>query len=127
MNEARSGFTLLEVVVAMVLLSAGLLAVAGGMGHMLTQMSLAQARTARTAAVQSAAEQVRGTAFASLASTCQSGSLVTGRYTVNCTVLPVGSDLTSVYLISDGPGLRNGRIRRSVVDTFVISIAEPAE
>lgn len=127
MNEARGGFTLVEVVVALVLLTAGLLALAGGTGHTLTQMSLANARTARVAAVENAAEQVRATDYASLSSTCGGGSLVTGRYTVNCRVTQVGNDLTAVYLISDGPGLRNGRIQGSVVDTFVIRVAEPAE
>jgi prepilin-type N-terminal cleavage/methylation domain-containing protein len=127
MNETRDGFTLLEVVVALLLLTAGLLAVAGGTAHTLTQMSLAQARTARMAAIQTAAERVRAVGYGSLASACGSGSLVTGRYTVDCTVSQVGSDLKSVYLISDGPGLRHGRIGGSVVDTFVIRIAEPAE
>ncbi len=127
MNEARDGFTLVEVVIALVLLTAGLLAVAGGTGHMLTQMSLADARTARIAAIQNAAEQVRATDYATLSSKCSSGSLVTGRYTVNCRVTQVGNDLKAVYLVSDGPGLRNGRVQASVVDTFVIRIAEPVQ
>lgn len=127
MNEARGGFTLVEVVIALVLLTAGLLAVAGGTGHMLTQMSLADARTARIAAIQNAAEQVRASDYTQLSSTCANGSLVTGRYTVDCTVTQLGNDLTAVYLVSDGPGLRNGRIHASVIDTFVIRIAEPAQ
>lgn len=127
MNEARGGFTLVEVVIALVLLTAGLLAVAGGTGHMLTQMSLAEARTARIAAIQNGAEQVRATDYASLSTKCSSGALVTGRYTVNCRVTPVANDLKAVYLISDGPGLKNGRVQSSVVDTFVISIAEPVQ
>lgn len=127
MNEARSGFTLVEVVIAIVLLTAGLLAAAGGTSHMLTQMSLADARTARIAAIQAAAEQVRAADYASLSSTCGSGSLVTGRYRVNCRVTQVGNDLKAVYLISDGPGLRNGRVEGSVVDTFLIRVAEPVE
>jgi len=127
MDTARGGFTLVEVVIAVVLLTAGLLALAGGTGHLLTQMSLAEARTARVAAIQEGAERVRAADYTAIASTCGSGSLVNGRYTVSCTVPSTLGDRTKVYLISSGPGLKNGRIRNPVVDTFTITIAKPVQ
>lgn len=57
--RSREGFSLIEVVVAMLLLTVGLLGLAAGTGWVLRSTDGARVDTARAAAIQSAVEQVR--------------------------------------------------------------------
>ena len=73
-----TGFSLVEVVVAMLVLTVGLLGLAAGTGWVIRSVEVARIETARSAALQSGIEQVRGTPFDDLAS----GSATVGDYEV---------------------------------------------
>jgi prepilin-type N-terminal cleavage/methylation domain-containing protein len=76
--SSRGGFSLVEVVVAMLVLTVGLLALAAGTGWVIRSVEVARIETARSAALQSGIEQVRGTPFDDLAA----GSATVGNYQV---------------------------------------------
>ncbi len=76
--SSRAGFSLVEVVVAMLVLTVGLLGLAAGTGWVIRSVEVARIETARSTALQSGIEQVRGTPFDDLAP----GSAVVGNYEV---------------------------------------------
>lgn len=77
------GLSLVELVVAMLVLTIGLLGMAAGTGWMIRAVDLAQLETARGAALQSAVEGVRGTEWNDLAD----GQDTFGDYTVRWTTV----------------------------------------
>ena len=125
----RTGFSLVEVIVALMILSVGVLAMGASTGHVMAQIQEAELLTERMGAVREAAETLRGTAWTSLETVCQStdSSFVTEHYTVGCSVLRPSSNLKLIELITVGPGFRSGRFTTTVADTFAISIANPVQ
>ena len=121
----RSGFSLVEVIIAILILSIGVLALGSSTGYVLSQIRSSQLRTERVTVVNQAAEQVRGTAWTSLGSTCDGSAFLTsGRFSVACSVSYPGTNLAEVLLISTGPGYAGGSFVPTVVDTFAITSSQ---
>lgn len=97
----RSGFTLLEVMVAVVVLTVGLLGLAGATTYVLRQVNVSELKTERTLAVQTALEGIRAAGHgASLA-----GVDTVGDYIVKWSSEQPTPNLQRVRLVSVGPGL----------------------
>lgn len=122
----RSGFSLVEVLIAILILSFGILALGSSTGYVLSQVQASELRSERTAAVRQAAEILGGTAWGSLETVCGDTTFTTDNYTVGCQVEASG-DLKRVRLISTGPGLQDGRMVQVKLDTFAISFAQPVQ
>lgn len=129
MTTARQqpGFSLVEVIIAMMILSVGVLAMGASTGHVMAQIQAAELRTERMGAVRETAELLRSTDWGSLEAACTSASdnFGTENYSVACTVDQAEKDLKRVEMITVGPGFRSGRFATTVADTFTISIARP--
>lgn len=125
MNAQRSGFSLVEVMVALVILSIGVLAMGASTGYIMTQIRASELRTERMTAVRQTAETLRSTPWTSLEGTCGNEGFTVGAFIVKCTVLQPQANLKRVELVSTGPGYREGRLMAVVPDTFAISIAQP--
>ena len=125
----RAGFSLVEVIVALMILSVAILAMGASTGHVMAQIQAAELRTERMGAVREAAETLRGTTWTSLETVCQStdSGFGTEHYTVECSVLRPSRNLKLIELITVGPGFRSGRFTTTVADTFAISIANPVQ
>lgn len=123
----KAGFSLVEVIIAMMILSIGILAMGASTGHVMAQIQAAELRTERMSAVREAAETLRGTQWTSLESVCSSApaGFGTEHYTVSCSVLRPSGNLKVVQLITSGPGFESGKFNSTVADTFAISIANP--
>lgn len=130
MKDRRpNGFSLIEVIVALMILSVGILAMGASTGHVMAQIQAAELRTERMSAVRQAAETLRGTAWGILEVTCSNAGSTfdTDHYDVSCTVDQPSSNLKAVRLITSGPGFTRGQFSTTVADTFVISIANPVQ
>ncbi len=129
MTSQRAGFSLIEVIVAMLILTVGVLAMGGATGYILTQVRSAQLRTDRMTAVNQAAEQLRAIAWNDLESACAGDGFDVPPYAVSCHVSqPQGVlHLKRIDLVSTGPGFRGGRVVQSLTDTMVIGIARPVD
>jgi len=116
--RSRAGLSLVELVVAVLVLSIGLLGMAAGTGLIIRTVDLAQFQTARSAALQSAVEEVRSTPWADL----QAGQEVYGDYTVRWTI--PSSDSESMLFRFDvvGPGPGSGAGGAQVVPDAVTSL-----
>jgi Tfp pilus assembly protein PilV len=123
-QNRRDGFSLVEVVVALVVLTVGIFAMAASTGYVTTQIKIAELRTERMAAVHQAAETLRSVDWNQLSATCDTASYAAGSFAVTCDASTSG-DLATVMLVSTGPGWNAGAWDTALPDTFQITIAEP--
>jgi len=120
----RAGFTIVEVIVAIVILAVGLLGMAGTTSVVLRQVTMANLATARTVALQSTLERLRGISFDSVAA----GSDSVGLFQVTWTVTDE-FQWKDVEIVTTGPGQGQasgyGMISPTVPDTFTHRIIRP--
>jgi len=122
--EDRAGFTMVEVIIAIVILAVGVLGLAGTTGYIVRQVTLADLMTERAVAQQSVIEEVQAAPFASITS----GADSVGSFAVkwSSTVETIQSRLVTVVTV--GPGLANAGSSPSpvfvpnVADTFVFRV-----
>lgn len=117
----QSGFSLIEVIIAMLILSVAVLAMGASTGYIFAQVRGAELRTERTMAVRQAAESLRAMPWTDLATECVGFGLEQGEYTVTCEFDAGSSNLARLQLIAEGPGV-GGAAR---ADTVMIQIARP--
>lgn len=119
----EAGLSLVEVLVAVVVLTVGVLAMAGSTGVAFTRLRVADHRNERAAALQYASEGLRAVPYANLGSECSALAETVGAYELRCAVGSAGANLTRLYIVSVGPGHVSGYWRLNVVDSTAISIA----
>lgn len=122
MND-RSGFSLVELVIAMLILTVGLLGMAGATAFVLRSATASEISTQRTAALQGALEEIRSRPFETIAT----GSRTAGPHTVEWEADPSGITEARTKLVTvviTGPGRVQGASGRmpvlstTVTDTF---------
>jgi prepilin-type N-terminal cleavage/methylation domain-containing protein len=124
MNKQRHGFGLIEVIVAMIILTVGVLAMGASTGFILNQVRAAELRTDRMVVVSEAAEQLRVSGWTGLSAACNALESASDRFTVTCE-LSVTTNLARIRIISVGPSVVGGRVKAAVQDTALISMARP--
>lgn len=124
-TTSRDGFSLVEVIIALLILSFGILAMGASTGFIMAQIRAAELRTERMTAVRQAAETLRGVPWDNLTTTCAHEVFTVGAYDVTCSVTQPGSTLRRVQLVSTGPGYSDGQLRTGVAETFAISLPQP--
>lgn len=122
-----SGFTLVEVIIAMLVLSVGVLAMGASTGHVMAQIQASELRGERVATLREAAETLRGAGFGSLSTACANASTTMGseHYSVSCTVQALGEDLSRAIIVTVGPGFQSGQFNTTVADTFAVTVSNP--
>lgn len=119
-SRSRAGFSLIEVIVALMVLTVGLLGLAAGTGWMVRTVHFGELETARSTAFQSAVEALRAQPFDALSD----GSETFGDFTVTWTLGSGGSTARNVEFVVVGPGRVASEgggmpsISQSVADTF---------
>lgn len=120
----RNGFSLIELIVAMVILTFGMLAMGASMGFMNTQVRVANMRTERSASVGQIAEQLRALPFDSVTAVAYGSASTINEYKVWRDITSVNTNLKTVTIYSEGPGFNRGW-QGAVRDTFPISLLRP--
>lgn len=121
----RGGFSLIEVIVALIVLTIGVLGMAATTAFVVRQTTGADMRTNRTVALQTVVERLRAMPWDSVGN----GSDVVGRFDVDWVSFDDG--LTKqVTIVTVGPGLTavegvGPRFSDQVADTFVYRIIRP--
>lgn len=128
MSEAsknREGFSLVEVIVAIMVLSFGLLAMAASTGYVATQLRSTTWDTQRNLARQQVIEQLKATIFANV--TTNTTGRTIGQYTVRWNVTNVNGAQRQVQVITTGPAYRQSsrRTMTTIVDTATVMITSP--
>ena len=124
--NGRAGFTIVEVIVAVILLAIGALGLAGTTAFLVRQTTAAGLMTERTAALGASVERIQALPYDSI----DQGSDSVGAFTVEWVVLSEANEAKSIQLITLGPGLTSsaGRaptVQPSVPDTFLYSVVRP--
>lgn len=118
--RGRKGLSLIELLVAVLVLSVGILGMAAGTGWVLRLVEIARLDTQRAIALQAAIEQVKATPLANVAA----GSTVSGPFTTSWTVVAGDGDFATLRFVLVGPGRSGssgigGSISNSAADTLV--------
>ncbi len=128
MNNAanRSGFSLVEVVFAMLIMSVGLLGMAATTTTLVHQANISELRTQRALAMQQGVERVRAFLYDSLSS----GSDSSGVFEVSWSTTAEADQVKTVQIVTVGPGLvsRSGAptaIHPNVPDTLNYRVVRP--
>lgn len=124
-GAGRGGFTMIEVVVAIMILSVGVLAMGASTGYVSARSRALDLQVERLTAVRQAAETLRASGWTELEATCSARGLGTRRYPVACVVSHPAGDLKRVQLVSTGPGFRRGRLVADLADTVSIRFTRP--
>lgn len=124
--RGSEGFTIVEVIVAIILLAVGALGMAGTTAFLVRQTSAADLRTERTAALVASLERIQALPYDSV----QQGSDSVGAYRVAWSVLSEANEAKSVQLVTLGPGLASSNggppsVQPSVPDTFQYTVVRP--
>ena len=124
-ERANGGFTIVEVLIAIVILAVGMLALATTSIVATTQVKIADLKTERSIAMQQAVERLRAMPFDSVRSRPQSSALQFGSYRVWWDETPQGRYLSTITVVTEGPGYRSGSgWTPAVRDTLVVDITE---
>ncbi len=122
----RSGFSLAELVVAVVILSVGILSMAGTSTWVVRQITLSKLSTERAVARQSAVEGVMAGPFANVVG----GSGTFGRFDVTWTVTANTGGSRTLRVVTVGLGRPRGvtgmtALSDVVADTVFVTFASP--
>lgn len=122
----NSGFTLVEVLISIVILTVGMLAMATSSIVTSTQIRLADIETEQSFAVQHVVEQLRSIPFENITTRSESDARRLGSFDVWWTVESRNRYLKRATIFTKGPGYapRSGWLP-VVRDTFVTEIAAP--
>ncbi|HEX6589353.1 MAG TPA: prepilin-type N-terminal cleavage/methylation domain-containing protein [Longimicrobiales bacterium] len=124
-QRANDGFTIVEVLIAIVILAVGMLALATTSIVATTQVKIADLKTERSVAVQQAVERLRAIPFAQVAPLPEASAMQFGAFRVWWNETPRGRYLSTITVITEGPGYRAGSGWATAVrDTFVVDITE---
>lgn len=124
-ERATGGFTIVEVLIAIVILAVGMLALATTSIVATTQVKIADLKTERSVAVQQALERLRSIPFDSIAPLDEANAMQFGSYRAWWTVTEQGRFMSTIRVITEGPGYRAGSgWAPAVVDTFAVDITE---
>jgi prepilin-type N-terminal cleavage/methylation domain-containing protein len=122
----QNGFSLVEIMIASLILTVGMMAMAGSTGYVSNQLRSVRFDTKRTVAKQQMVEQLRGTTYSSVAT--RSTGLTSGQFTFTWVVSTPTNNTKRVALITSGPAYRNNgsrSIRTTVVDTMSFDLLSP--
>jgi len=123
---ARDGFSLVELVVALVILTIGILGLAGTTVYVVRQVAVAGMETDRAAALQAGIERMRAIGYDNIGT----GTDTVGQYTVSWSVSSTATNSKTMQVITTGPGYESTgdgtpSLSRTVPDTFTYVLLKP--
>ena len=117
-SSQEGGFTIVEVIMAILVLTIGVLGLAGTTALMVRQVTLGELATQRAAAFQSSVEYLRSIDWEAI----DEGSETVGSYDVEWWIDTDGSQSRVMKIVTVGPGVSMATgfpsLRNDVADTF---------
>ena len=124
--ENERGFSIVELMIALVILTVGLLSMAATTGYVATEVRAGDLRTERAAALQQVIENLKAMPFSSLASVDEANAVTVGDFQFWWTVTQSGL-LADIEIYSKAVRALPGAAGHGAVarDTFSFSIVSP--
>lgn len=122
--HARAGFTMVEVIIAIVILAIGLLGLAGSTGYLVRTVTLGDLLTERTFASQTVIDRLQSLPYANVVD----GTDTIGVFAVDWEAVDDGPQSKILTVVTVGPGLSPngmGTLAPAVADTFVFRVLRP--
>jgi len=113
-RTSRDGFTLVEVVIAVVILAVGVLGLAGATAYQVRQVTLSDLMTERSIAFQQTVDRLQSVPFDNVTSGSDSVGIFLIRW--NSTQETPQSKMVRIWTV--GPGLRGNLQNPQVIDSF---------
>ena len=127
-NRSNEGFTIVEVIIAIIILAVGMLALATTSIFATTQVKVADLKTEQSLAVQEAVEQLRAGPWTSVSNRASSAAIQAGSYRVWWRVTAINPNLRRVDVFTRGPGYISGQGWTNLdMDTFTVEIANAGD
>lgn len=123
----RKGIGLIEVMVGMLVLTVGVLAMAGSTTYVQMQLWSADMRTERQAARQQVVEELRAIPFDNVTTVAQGDAVTRGDYTLWWDASSLQWALKEIQIYTEGPAVVNGQRQTAVRDTVRVRIARMIE
>lgn len=125
----RQGVGLIEVIVGMLVMTVGVLALAGSTSFVAVQIQAADMRTERSVARQQVLEELRAQPHDDVlnSSLSEANAVTRGAYSVWWTASEVSWSLMELEMYTRGPSPRGPDRRNIVVDTVTYRLARPIE
>ena len=121
----QNGFSLVEIIVAMMVLSFGLLAMAASTGYVFNQLRSTSWDSHRMLAKQEMVEQLRGMFWTDIPTTTAATTTI-GQYSMSYLATMPTTFTKRVRIITSGPGYRMGTgTQTTVVDTTTVVVTRP--
>lgn len=120
-RSADGGFSMIEVIIAIVILTVGVLGLAGTTAYIVRQVTLADLMTERSAAFQTIVDRIQSLPYDSVGS----GSTTIGVFSATWSSVNSGPQNKVVTIITVGPGLGGALVPTNdpvAVDTFVFRV-----
>ena len=121
-KRAKGGFTVVEVIIAMVILAIGVLGLAGTTAYIVRQITLSDLMTERTVAFQTIVDRLQSLPYDSVTA----GADTIGIYSVSWSSTNNGSQNKTVTIVTQGPGMSTATGAPfndpAVIDTFTFRI-----
>lgn len=121
-RAGRGGFTIVEIVIAMIVLTIGVLGLAGTTAFVVRQVTLADLMTERAAAFQTTIDRIQSLPFDDVTS----GTDSVGIFAVRWVAVNDGAQNKVVTILTAGPGIEPNTafpmLGPTVVDTFVFRV-----
>ncbi len=120
--DGRAGFSMVEVIIAMVILTIGVLGLAGMTGYIVRTSTLADLMTERAVAFQTVVDRLQSMDYDNVTS----GSDSVGVFSVSWNAVDDGAQNKIVTIVTTGPGLDGSGtapvMSRNVVDSFTFRV-----
>jgi len=116
-RASRAGFSMIEVIIALIILVVGVLGLAGTTAFIVRQITLSDLMTERSAAFQTVVDRIQSLPFDSVSS----GSDSVGIFAVSWDAVLDGAQNKIVTIVTVGPGLGGTTVPMNdpqVTDTF---------
>jgi hypothetical protein len=125
-NGHPDGFSIIEVLVAIMILSFGILSMGASTGYIMNEINSSRLRSERMGAVRQAAETLRATPWTELDMACGQAMDIAD-YSISCAVTRPVPTLARVQLTSVGPGYLKGKLDLELSETFALSLSQPVQ